>query len=68
MGISSGETSQAAAALTGLLRYRLMAEVGVKDLGLRRMDGVGRPEQILQPQAEGLPAAFCCGRWVTRRC
>ena len=63
MGISSGETSQAAAALTGLLRYRLMADAGLKDLGLRRMNGMGRPEQIFPPQAEGLqlPSAAVAG-------
>ena len=68
MGISSGETSQTAAALTGLLRYRRTADAGLKDLGLRRMNGMGRPERLFQLQAECLPAAFRGGRWVTRRC
>ena len=35
MGISSVETSQAAAASAYLLRYRLMADAGLKDLALR---------------------------------
>ncbi len=44
------------------------AGAGLKDLGLHRLKGMGRPEQIFQLQAEGLPAAICCGRRATRRC
>jgi hypothetical protein len=68
MGISSGEASQTAAARPGLLRYRLIANAGLKDLGLRCMNGMGRPERIFQLQAEGIAAAFRGGRAVNRRC
>lgn len=63
MGISSGETSQAAAALTGLLRYRLMADVRLKDLGLRRMDGVDglSKSSSCRPRACRRPAAAVAG-------
>ena len=27
-----------------------------------------RPVRIFQRQAEGVQAAFCCGRWATGRC
>lgn len=55
-------------AVAGLLRDWLTASVGLKDLGLRHLEGVSQSEQIFQLQAEGLPAAVRCGRWATRRC
>ena len=56
------------AAAARLLRDWLPAGVGLKDLGLHRLEGIGRPEQIFRLQAEGLPAACRCGRWATRKC
>ncbi len=41
-----------------LLRDSLSAGVSLKDLGLHRLKDLGRPEQIFQLEAGGLPAAF----------
>ncbi len=41
-----------------LLRDSLSAGVSLKDLGLHRLKDLGRPEQIFQLEADGLPAAF----------
>ena len=46
------------AATVGLLRDGLPAGVRLADLGLHRLKDGGRPEQIFQLQAEGLPAVF----------
>ncbi len=41
-----------------LLQDSLSAGVSLKDLGLHRLKDLGRPEQIFQLEAGGLPAAF----------
>jgi hypothetical protein len=58
MGISSGEASQTAAALAGVLRCRLMADATLKDVGLRRMNGMGGPSgsSSRRPKARQRPS------------
>ena len=46
------------AATAGLLRDALPEGFCLKDLGLHRLKDLGRPEQIFQLEADGLPAAF----------
>ena len=56
--VAHGGQVVVSAAAAGLLRDALPAGVWLKDLGLHRLKDGGRPEQIFQLQAEGLPAAF----------
>jgi predicted ATPase/class 3 adenylate cyclase len=46
------------ATTAALLRDSLPAGTSLRDLGLHRLKDLGRPEQILQLEADGLPAAF----------
>ena len=46
------------ASTAALLRDRLPASAFLRDLGSHRLKDLGRPEQIFQLEAEGLPAAF----------
>jgi predicted ATPase len=46
------------AAAAGLLADALPAGVGLKDLGWHRLTDMGRPEQVSQLQADGLPTVF----------
>ena len=46
------------AATAALLRDSMPAGASLKDLGLHRLKDLGRPEQIFQLEADGLPAAF----------
>ncbi len=56
--VAHGGQLVVSAAAAGLLRDALPAGVWLKDLGLHRLRDGGRPEQVFQLQAEGLPAAF----------
>ena len=56
--VAHGGQVVVSAAAAGLLRDALPAGVWLKDLGLHRLKDGGRPEQVFQLQAEGLPAAF----------
>ena len=53
-----GQVVVVSAATAGLLVGALPDGVWLADLGLHRLKDVGRPEQIFQLRAEGLPAAF----------
>ena len=46
------------ATTAALLRDSLPAGTSLRDLGLHRLKDLGRPEQVLQLEADGLPAAF----------
>ena len=46
------------ATTAALLRDSMPAGVSLKDLGLHRLKDLGRPEQIFQLEAGGLPVAF----------
>ncbi|MGO8960929.1 MAG: adenylate/guanylate cyclase domain-containing protein [Streptosporangiaceae bacterium] len=46
------------AATAGLVRDSMPAGASLKDLGFHRLKDLGRPEQIFQVAADGLPAAF----------
>jgi len=46
------------AATAALLRDSMPPGSSLRDLGLHRLKDLGRPEQIFQLQADGLPAAF----------
>ena len=46
------------ATTAALLRDSLPAGTSLRDLGLHRLKDLGRPEQIFQLEADGLPAAF----------
>jgi len=56
--VAHGGQVVVSAAAAGLLRDALPAGVWLKDLGLHRLRDGGRPEQVFQLQAEGLPTAF----------
>ena len=57
------------ATTAALLRDSLPASISLRDLGLHRLKDLGRPEQIFQLEADGLPATFPhCGRSRTRSC
>ena len=56
--VAHGGQVVVSAAAAGLLRGLLPAGVGLTDLGWHRLGDGGRPEQIFQLQAGGLPAAF----------
>jgi predicted ATPase/class 3 adenylate cyclase/DNA-binding CsgD family transcriptional regulator len=56
--VAHGGQVVVSAAAAALLAGSLSAGVWLKDLGLHQLKDVGRPEQIFQLQAEGLPAAF----------
>ena len=56
--VAHGGQVVVSAAAAGLLRDSLPDGVWLKDLGLHRLKDGGRPEQVFQLQAEGLPAAF----------
>jgi hypothetical protein len=60
--------SGAASWMAGLRPGSRPVGVALKDLGWHRLKDVGRPGQIFQLQAQGLSAAFRCGRRATRRC
>ena len=46
------------ATTAALLRDSLPASISLRDLGLHRLKDLGRPEQIFQLEADGLPATF----------
>jgi predicted ATPase/class 3 adenylate cyclase len=46
------------AATAALLRDLLPSGASLRDLGLHRLKDLGRPEQIFQVEADGLPVAF----------
>jgi predicted ATPase/class 3 adenylate cyclase len=46
------------AATAALVRDSMPAGTSLKDLGLHRLKDLGRPEQIFQLEADGLPAVF----------
>ena len=46
------------ATTAALLRDSLPASISLRDLGLHRLKDLGRPEQIFQLEADGLPAIF----------
>ncbi len=46
------------ATTAALLRDSLPAGSSLRDLGLHRLKDLGRPEQVFQLEADGLPAAF----------
>jgi predicted ATPase/class 3 adenylate cyclase/DNA-binding CsgD family transcriptional regulator len=56
--VAHGGQVLVSAAAAGLLRDALPAGVRLTDLGWHRLTDGGRPEQIFQLQAEGLPAGF----------
>ena len=56
--VAHGDQMLVSAAAAGLLRDSLPDGVRLKDLGPHRLADAGRPEQVFQLQAEGLPAAF----------
>jgi predicted ATPase/class 3 adenylate cyclase/DNA-binding CsgD family transcriptional regulator len=56
--VAHGGQVVVSAAAAGLLAGCLPPGVGLKDLGLHRLKDLGRPEQIFQLRAEGLPAGF----------
>jgi len=56
--VAHGGQVLVSAAAAGLVADALPAGVGLKDLGWHRLADRGRPEQIFQLQAEGLPAGF----------
>jgi predicted ATPase/class 3 adenylate cyclase len=57
-GVAHGGQVLLSAATSALLRDSMPGGASVRDLGLHRLKDLGRPEQIFQLEADGLPAAF----------
>ncbi len=57
-GVAHGGQIVLSAATAALLRDSMPAGASLRDLGLHRLKDLGRPEQIFQLEADGLPAAF----------
>ena len=56
--VAHGGQIVVSAATVELLRDSLPAGGSMKDLGLHRLKDLGRPEQLFQLEADGLPTAF----------
>ena len=56
--VAHGGQILVSAATAALLRDSLPAGASLRDLGLHRLKDLGRPEQIFQLEADGLPEAF----------
>jgi len=56
--VAHGGQIVVSAATAALLRDSLPDGASLKDLGLHRLKDLGRPEQLFQLEAEGLPTAF----------
>jgi predicted ATPase/class 3 adenylate cyclase len=56
--VAHGGQIVVSAATAALLRDSLPAGASLRDLDLHRLKDLGRPEQLFQVEAEGLPAAF----------
>ncbi len=56
--VAHGGQIVVSAAAAALLRDSMPAGASLRDLGLHRLKDLGRPEQIFQLDAEGLPTAF----------
>jgi predicted ATPase/class 3 adenylate cyclase len=57
-GAAHGGQILLSAATAALLRDSMPGGASVRDLGLHRLKDLGRPEQIFQLDADGLPAGF----------
>jgi class 3 adenylate cyclase len=57
-GVAHGGQIVLSAAAAALVRDSMPAGAALRDLGLHRLKDLGRPEQIFQVQADGLPADF----------
>jgi predicted ATPase len=56
--VAHGGQIVVSATTAALLRDSLPADASLKDLGLHRLKDLGRPEQLFQLEARGLPVAF----------
>jgi predicted ATPase/class 3 adenylate cyclase len=57
-GVAHGGQILLSAATAALLRDSMPGGASARDLGLHRLKDLGRPEQIFQLEADGLPAGF----------
>jgi predicted ATPase/class 3 adenylate cyclase len=57
-GVAHGGQIVLSAAAAALVRDTMPAGAALRDLGLHRLKDLGRPEQIFQVEASGLPTAF----------